>query len=218
MEGITTIFFDLGDTLYSNKELEKQYPYQLSVLLSEGKHVSIEEAENLIKQKETELEGKLKHVTKVSVMEALGYTRGQVHDAFCKVDPSQYLSPNPLLKQLLKRLRKKYELGMITNFRRMQVEKTLEVLGLDASYFQVIVGEEDVKEIKPSHEPFLKATQLVGKDPKQCVYVADSATKDLMPAKEVGMKTILVGTAAKSYPFVDAQIADILQLERVISA
>lgn len=218
MVDITTVFFDLGDTLYRNKALERQYPHQLSVLVSEERRIGITEAENLIKQKEKELEAKLKHVTKVSVMEALGFNRGQVHDAFCRVDPSQYLAPDPLLRQLLEDLREKYELGMITNFRRIQVEKTLAVLRVDPSYFRVIVGEEDVKEIKPSHEPFLKAIQLVGKEPEHCVYVADSASKDLMPAKEVGMRTILVSTDEKRYPFVDAQIPDVLQLGTVLLA
>ena len=214
---MNAILFDLSDTLYKNKELEEQYPEQLHHLLARDRGLTVEEAQAFMKKTKKELEEKTgKHITKVAVMSALGYTRAQVHEEFCRVDPAKYLVPDFKLAALIERLSKKYRLGMITNLRRAQVIKTLKALGVNPDLFDVVVGEDDVKEIKPHHEPFLKALELLAESPGNCVYVADSIDKDLKPAKEVGMKTVLVGGENVDSAYVDAKVESILAVEKAV--
>jgi FMN phosphatase YigB (HAD superfamily) len=151
-------------------------------------------------------------------MEALGYTRKQVHDAFCQVDPGVFLTRNPQLSQFLTRLSERFKLGIITNFRMSHVESILDVLGVDIGIFDVVITEDTTAQIKPHKEPFTKAVELAGLTPQQCVYVADSLTKDLAPAKSIGMKTILVsGRGAVTAAPADAVIPDVFDLTEALS-
>lgn len=194
---VRVVFFDVGDTLYSSKDMEEQYPLQLKQLLSEDLGIDLEQARKVIEQKTIGLKSTLPHVTKVSVMESLGYTRKQVHHAFNKVESARYLKKDNQLWELLHLLSSKYELGIITNFQRVHTEQILEALGLGMDLFKYFIGEEDVREIKPSLEPFQLALEKAHVEADRAVYVADSVSKDLQPAKAVGMKTILVGAAER---------------------
>jgi HAD superfamily hydrolase (TIGR01549 family) len=215
MSEVKVIFFDVGNTLYKNEEMEEGYPRQLHNLLAMDRKISLPEAKELLKNTEKQLKEKLTHVTKVSTMEALGYTRRQVHDAFCKVNPNDYLSKNPELSAFLVKLSERFRLGLITNFRKSHVKNILDVLGINMSVFEIIVSEDNIREIKPHKEPFLKAVQLAGVAPEECVYVADCLTKDIIPAKSIGMKTIIV-SEAEIADSTDVAISDVLELETAL--
>ena len=45
---------------------------------------------------------------------------------------------------------------------------------------------------KPDQAPFLKALEMVGASPEESVYIGDSVENDIMGAKGVGMRAILV--------------------------
>ena len=211
---VKVVLFDLGNTLYSNKDFDKQYPMRLYEMLAEDKGVSIDEAKGMVKQKGEELKATSdKHLTKVATMAAFGYSRPQVHQAFCKNDPSQYLDKNPPLNDLLSKISSSYKLGIVSNFRGSHTKDILGALGVDPSLFDLIIGEEDVKEIKPDPEGFLNSLEYFSVDPSDAVYVADSIIKDLIPAKSVGLKTILVSNEGEESEYADAVIEDILQIE-----
>lgn len=189
---IKAIFFDVGDTLYSNEELEKAYPKKLYELISTTKNLPLEKAKELLNSTTEKLKATEKHVTKVRAMAELGYPRAQVHEAFCKIDPFQFLEKDPELVRVISLLASKYQLGLISNFRKSHLIQIINALGLTENQFPTMVTEDIVKEIKPAHEPFKKAIELAGGLPSEVLYVGDSPSKDMMPAKEVGMMTILV--------------------------
>lgn len=186
------IFFDVGDTLYTNEDLEKEYPRQLYKLISQTKYIEKEEAKALLKETTEKLIQTEKHVTKVRAMAELGFSRMQVHEAFAKVDPHQFLSKDPELTKVMAKLAKKYKLGLISNFKKSHLLQIIDALGLPSNHFPLMITEDIVKEIKPALEPFQKAIEFAGVSPNQCVYVGDSPSKDMRPAKKVGMLTILV--------------------------
>jgi FMN phosphatase YigB (HAD superfamily) len=218
MPEVKMIFFDLGNTLYRNDEMEREYVIRLHKLLAEDRQIPLAEAENLFDTTRNHLKTRLQHATKVSAMEALGYTRKQVHDAFCQVDPGVFLTRDPRLSEFLTRLSKRFKLGIITNFRMSHVQSILDVLGVDIGIFDVVISEDTTTQIKPHKQPFTKAVELAGLTPQQCVYVADSLTKDLAPAKSVGMKTVLVTgrKTVKAGP-ADAVIPDVFDLAGALS-
>ena len=189
---IKAIFFDVGDTLYTNEDMEKEYPRQLYKLIAQDRGIDKEKAKELLKETSEKLKQTEKHVTKVRAMAELGYTRAQAHEAFCKVDPSQFLTKDPILSNTLFDLAKKYKLGIISNFKKSHMLEIFKALGISDSLLTLMVTEDIVTEIKPAHEPFLKAIELAGCKSEECLYVGDSPTKDMLPAKEVGMKTILI--------------------------
>lgn len=189
---IKAIFFDVGDTLYTNEDLEKEYPRQLYKLIAETKGIAKDQAKTLLKETTEKLKATEKHVTKVRAMKELGFTRAQAHEAFCKVDPSKFLAKDPELDTVIAQLATKYKLGIISNFKKSHMFEIFDALGLSEQQLTLMVTEDIVQEIKPALEPFQKAVELAGVQANECLYVGDSPSKDMRPAKEVGMMTILV--------------------------
>jgi len=212
------IFFDVGDTLYSNEKMEKEYPRQLYKLIAKTRNIEKDAAKQLLKDITEKLKATEKHVTKVRAMKELGFTRAQVHEVFCKVDPSQFLTKDPELDAVIAKLAKKYTLGIISNFKRSHMIEIFHALGLSEQQLSLMVTEDIVQEIKPHPEPFQKAVELAGVSASECLYVGDSPSKDMRPAKEVGMMTILV----KAHPepddmkFADANITNVKELSALL--
>jgi putative hydrolase of the HAD superfamily len=190
---IKAIFFDTSDTLYKNKELEKAYPEKLVELIAETKSISKDSARQLLDSTTEILKSSEKHVTKVRAAEELGFSRSEVNEkAFCKVKPGDYLEKDEELGVVIAKLAKHYKLGIISNLKKSHILEVLEALGLSPNNFSYFVTEDIVRQIKPAAEPFLKSVKLANCKPDECLYVGDSPTKDMRPAKESGMKTILV--------------------------
>lgn len=217
---VKAIFFDTADTLYSNEAMEAAYPQKLVELLSTSRNIPLDEAKTLLKETSETLKGTVKHLTKVRTMAELGFDRAQVHEAFCTVNPKDFLVPDEALNPLMARLSRQYKLGIISNFKRSHILEILSALGLSAEWFPLLVTEDIITEIKPDHEPFLKAIELSGCAANECLYVGDSPTKDMQPAKEVGMVTVLVGESMpdEQAVFVDAIIPDVKKLVELLAS
>lgn len=207
-ESVDTIFFDVGNTLYISPEMEKEYPRQLVELLARARGLDLTEAKAILS------EVSKKYVTKVRAMKDLGFSRPQVHEAFCKVDPRKYLSKDTELVSAMTTLASNYRLGIISNFKQSHLEEILDVLGLSKDLFHWFVTEDIVQEIKPAPEPFLKAVEMSAARVDQCLYVGDSPSKDMRPAKEIGMATVLVrqNPTKDDLSYTDCSIADVKQL------
>lgn len=190
---IKAIFFDTSDTLYKNEALEKAYPNKLVELIAETRGIAKDEAKQLLSDTTEKLKANEKHVTKVRAAEELGFTRPEVHEkAFCRVVPSDYLSKDEALDAVMAQLAKRYKLGIISNLNHAHMLEVFQALGLSPDWLPLMVTEDMVHDIKPAAEPFLKAVELAGCLPEECLYIGDSPTKDMRPAKEVGMKTVLI--------------------------
>lgn len=211
---IKAIFFDVGDTLYTNEELEKEYPRQLYKLIADTKGIDKDQAKVLLKGTTEKLKDTEKHVTKVRAMKELGFTRARVHEAFCKVATSKFLTKDPELVNIIAKLSTKYKLGIISNFKKSHMLEIFNALGLSEQQLSLMVTEDIVQEIKPALEPFHKAIELADCKPEECLYVGDSPSKDMQPAKEVGMRTILVrqNPTAEDLENADGNITSIKEL------
>ena len=65
--------------------------------------------------------------------------------------------------------------------------------------------------MKPDPDPFLKALELARVSPDEAIYIGDKEETDILGAKAVGMKTIMVW--GKS-PEADLSIPTIYDLEK----
>jgi HAD superfamily hydrolase (TIGR01549 family) len=203
---IKAIFFDTSDTLYKNEELEKAYPQKLTEMVAREKKLSLDEAKKLLNETTAKLEATEKHVTKIRTAAELGFGPDEVYSkAFDKVAPADYLKEDASLRDCMSLLGQSYKLGIISNLKKLHVVKVLEALGLKADLFAYYVTLDVVQKIKPDAEPFLKAIELSGCPADECIYIGDSPTKDMRPAKEAGMRTVLVTT---NHTDADTQYAD----------
>ena len=75
--------------------------------------------------------------------------------------------------------------GIVSSKTRNQYEIDFVSKGLD-KYIQCKVLEEDTERHKPYPDPLLKFTEIVGVDPKDCMYIGDTIF-DFKATKEAGM-------------------------------
>ncbi|OBF25245.1 HAD family phosphatase [Mycobacterium sp. ACS4331] len=65
-------------------------------------------------------------------------------------------------------------MGLVTNTRRGLTEKALDSIG--RHYFSVSVCADEVPSGKPAPDPYLRAAELLGLDPADCLAIEDSLT------------------------------------------
>lgn len=108
----------------------------------------------------------------------------------CKLRyPMEKLKLPKHLKEVIKRLSRKYKLGIVTSRIRKGVQQFFQVSGTE-KYFDVVVSFEDYSRPKPHPEPLLVATKKLKVKPEETVYIGDSET-DVKAAKAAGMRVII---------------------------
>lgn len=100
----------------------------------------------------------------------------------------------PGAKQLLQLLRKKrIKTALVTMSMHRMAKEVVDAIGFDA--FDVIVAGDDVRNGKPHPEPYLKAAELLGVKPEDCVAFEDSISglrsAEAAGTKAVGIKNIV---------------------------
>ncbi|MBX7151600.1 HAD family hydrolase [bacterium] len=81
-----------------------------------------------------------------------------------------------------------YTLGIVSTKRRSTIEDTLQQNQLD-DLFDVIIGYEDVKNLKPDPEGIIKAIDRMGGSVGDTLYVGDSVI-DVLAARNAGLRMI----------------------------
>jgi len=93
---------------------------------------------------------------------------------------------------VLRNLRRKYKLGIISNFAIPEcVHKLLRIHELD-KLFDVVVISGAVNKRKPSPEIFMSTLRTLGVSESETVFVGDTVDADIEGAKAVGMKAIYI--------------------------
>lgn len=95
---------------------------------------------------------------------------------------------NEIQSLILKLNRQSYLLGLATNSPKKIMEAVLEKANLK-TIFNVIVTADDVKQVKPNPEIYLKTAQLLNISPNECIVVEDS-DYGIQAAKNAGMDVI----------------------------
>ncbi len=103
----------------------------------------------------------------------------------------------PDTKMILDTLSKKYKLGVIAN----QVAGTKDRLddwGI-GTYFDVVVASAEAGFAKPDLKIFNLALEQAGCKPNEAVMIGDRLDNDIVPAKQLGMKTVWVRQGFAKY-------------------
>ncbi len=97
----------------------------------------------------------------------------------------------PGVVELLKSLRGRVRLGVVSGTWRENVEAVLSASDLLAS-FDLIVGKEDVAAVKPDPEAYILALSVLGLSAGEAVAIEDSPS-GLIAARAAGIPVIAVG-------------------------
>lgn len=94
----------------------------------------------------------------------------------------------PGAKELLQALRRRgVKTALVTMSLRSMALQVVEAMGFDA--FDVVVAGDDVVHGKPHAEPYLKAAELLGVNPANCVAFEDSIS-GILSAEAAGTKAV----------------------------
>jgi len=112
-------------------------------------------------------------------------------DAYLKTKPS-FLKPYPYVLESLEYLKSRdLKLGIITDAPRVKAMQRLEGMYL-TDYFDLIITFDNTGEKKPSEKPFRLAMKKLNLYPEEILFVGDSFTRDIKPAKKLGMKALQI--------------------------
>jgi len=135
-------------------------------------------------------------------------------DAFAEAFAGQ-ITMKEYVPTVLKQLRRKYKLGLISNFAYSScVTTTLERFDL-AKFFDAILISGDVGWRKPNPRIFQKALESLGIGASETVFIGDSVLFDVEGPKKMGMKTVLMrksSTEGKKTGNPDAMISGLDEL------
>ncbi|HYP05165.1 MAG TPA: HAD family phosphatase [Bryobacteraceae bacterium] len=111
----------------------------------------------------------------------------------------------PGIREFLTR-HKNEPMAVATNAEPANVRFVLENAGL-APYFQAVVDGSQVARPKPHPDVFLKAAELLGHAPEDCVIFEDSLT-GIQAARASGARVVGLTTSLRELPSVDLAIGD----------
>jgi HAD superfamily hydrolase (TIGR01509 family) len=133
-----------------------------------------------------------------------------------RIEPRLYISPNPKIGVTLEKLKRTgFSIALVSNSGRELVHKILDAIDVDAALFDTIVTSTEAQP-KPSAEPFLMAIERLGCDTDDAVYVGDREEAKLRPARELGLKTILVNVEKQRSRWADVIVRGISQLPEAL--
>lgn len=93
------------------------------------------------------------------------------------------------MPQLLTRLKNKnLKLAVASSASPKRIETLLSLCKIQ-HFFEVIVGGDHVEKSKPAPDIYLKASDLLGISPKNCIVIED-AKNGVMAGKNAGMKVV----------------------------
>jgi len=192
-----SIAFDLVGTIIEPDDwrpLSLAHYRKLITLLSRSRSVEkTEETDNLIEKRKIRLTRQLgREPSLIETVLDLGIDKKTLFNAIDSVDPFHYIRANKKIADTLCNLRKSYKLGILTDTSRLTAERALLAYGIRPGWFDTIVCGDDIQQIKPHLNAFRFLLSELACDAKNVVFVGDRREIDLVPAKRLGMTTILV--------------------------
>jgi HAD superfamily hydrolase (TIGR01549 family) len=193
MKANRCILFDLDGTLYDSPDYSRRLEEEISKFVAEEMSTSYEAARVLLEER------RKKFGTLTKSLESLGIDRARFFETMAtRIEPSEYLSEDPTVVTTIEKLRRYgFSIGLVSNSGRPVVDRIMRALKLDQSIFDAIVTSSDVRP-KPFPDPFLRALDLLNCRRQSAIYVGDRDEAELHPAKELGIRTILLDRTGKS--------------------
>lgn len=136
-----------------------------------------------------------------AVFKSLGMTAGYWSGIVNALDPhSFYTLMDPMIPKVFEELHKLIPISIFSN---INMGNILPTLGINVNWFTNLLSSSMVGAPKPALDGYKKLVQLSNLQPGEILYVGDDVTKDVIPAKAVGLKTgvILQKQSEADYSF-----------------
>ncbi len=185
--------FDVAGTLYVCPELDRLVDDQAFVALARARDWTLDEARTALQEQRAKNRVDRGDNSKVGALEALGVPGATFQDAAAEIDPSALLAGAPPIGPLFAKLRSAgLRVGILSNFKKALVDRIFDALSVEWRQIDASICVDDGLPIKPSPIPFQALCARLGVPATEALFVGDSLSKDLAPAKRLGMTTVLV--------------------------
>ena len=145
----------------------------------------------------------------IGIEKKYGISRHAFFEKVWNIEPKQFLPPNANLQNLFKAIPNKKII--LTAAPLIWAERVLAFYQLQDAFSSVYTGEPDIR--KPNAQAFGQIISNENVSAKALISIGDQIETDIIPAKKLGMKTVLVG---KPNPMADYCISRIEEIEKVV--
>jgi FMN phosphatase YigB (HAD superfamily) len=209
---IKHVWFDVAGTLYCENPKfkaahdELRYKTYASVAGVADMDQVKREYEKLAKQ----------YGSNAAIFVSLGKPSDFWQRTFDKLDISDLIPPDPRVPATLEKIHKKVPISAFTNFKPAQIRKIFAHLQIPIGDFKYVLSGDDVPVRKPALDGFYKMIELSAVAPEQILFIGDREAVDIVPAKQVGITTCLLGS--KGIPSAaDYQVTEFAELGPLIA-
>jgi len=212
-QDILCVGFDIDKTLYSpNKKMDSQIQIKIArkILDKKPELINIKKALEFSERRYSETG------SRSITLKEIGYSNPEeiLYDCLVNADITPFLKRDSKLEQILENLRKKYSLFLMTNNPKDLAIGKLDKMAINPNLFEAKFYGDTAPGIKKADgslfKYFLKDSKYT---PKQILYVGDSRKGDIIPARDLGMKTLAVGS---EIPEADFSIKKIYDIEEIL--
>ncbi len=126
-----------------------------------------------------------------------GLDRYDYFEQTWRIEPRRYVNPNPMLVSYLKPFVGRS--ALLTAAPAVWARSVLGWLGIASIFGQfVFTGEPDVR--KPNPAVFRQVAAALAVNPETVISIGDQEHTDIVPAQNLGMKTLLIGEPQNTKP------------------
>ena len=188
MPSILHAWFDCDGTLYEQSpELVKQ----TDAVICKGIAVRTgRDLEGITKEYGAKRASQL---TKLQIIAQYGFSKEEAYRLYDSVRPEEFITENSRLREeFIKLLKQGTQVSVFSNSRRSKLYGILRKLGLDLDWFAFLLTGEEVP-AKPDIEGYLRIIERSRCSPGAILFTGDNEKADTLPARNVGMNTLLLG-------------------------
>ncbi len=187
---LRALIFDMDDTLYYSPELKGAYREAACDLITDFRGIDRGGAKALYEKTRAVLAARCGYPpTNAMIVREIGILwEVWKNQSIRMIDPGRFLRRDPDVAATLSLLSRRYRLGLLTNNNRVQTDRILKILGIDA-FFHAILTVSETGKPKPDPALCLSMARLLGVPSGACLAIGDEEGIDLVPAREVGMET-----------------------------
>ncbi len=188
-----TILFDVDGTLYPfkdgylNSRLASEVNERAFSFVKKFLDCSYEEAKKIMLDISV-IEGEN---ISIALKNRYGISKETYFNNVWDIDPVRVIDNKVDLTSIFKYLSLKYQLIAVSDAPYVWVTKALSYLGIKDLFFAIETGEND--QSKKSKTLFSSVIEKYGLDPTLTISIGDQEETDIIPAKELGMKTVCIG-------------------------
>lgn len=133
------------------------------------------------------------NLTKIQIITRYGFSKEEAYGLYDSVLPEKYIQEDSRLREeIICILKQDIPVSIFTNSRRSKLYGILDKLGLGLDWFTYLLTGEEVP-AKPDIEGYLRIIERSRCSPRAILFTGDNEIADTLPARNVGMNTLLLG-------------------------